>query len=77
MIFQYRGESMYESDHKVFAAYRKQFGINVDLPSYDIEYFIKNEKEYARLRNMHGTLAVYEVSKDGSIKFDEKETAKK
>ncbi len=68
---------MYEYDHRVFAAYRRQFGVNADLPSNDIEYFTKNKKEYARLRNIHGTIAIYEISKDGSLKYDKNETEKK
>ena len=69
-------KSMYEYYHRVFAAYRRQFGVYADLPSNDIEYFTKNKKEYARLRNFRGTLAIYEINKDSSLKYDENETEK-
>jgi hypothetical protein len=60
---------MDEVESRLFRAYFRRFGKMAYAPSRDLEFFEENGKSYVRLSNVNGTLAVYEIKEDGSLRY--------
>ena len=58
-----------DDDLRIFRAYFRRFGKDADVPCGTIEYFDENGRSYARLFNVTGTLVVYRIREDGSLKY--------
>jgi hypothetical protein len=48
-------------EDKAFSAYYRRNGPNADCPSSLVEWKVHKHKDYLRLSNINGILAVYEV----------------
>ena len=59
-------------EERAFRAYFRRFGKNADAPSQHLEQFTKKDKDYIRLSNVNGTLAVYRILNDNGLKFIKK-----
>lgn len=62
-----------DDNDNLFRAYYKQFGKMAYAPSNCVEYYEKKGKSFARLSNCNGTLAIYEIKKDGYLRYAKEE----
>jgi hypothetical protein len=60
---------MNELERRLFRAYFRRFGKDAMQPSLSVEHHQIGDREYAKLWNVHGTLAVYRIHEDGKIRF--------
>ena len=54
---------------RAFKAYFRRFGKNAAIPGQTVDLYEQEGKDYIRLANVNGILAVYRIHDDGTLKF--------